>query len=437
MQVSVENTGGLERRLTVHIPESEIKDKVDSKLKELTKQVKLKGFRPGRVPMSVVKQRYGKQVRQDIVNETMQASLQQAIQDESLRPASMPRVDAPPAGLDKGDLDFTAVIEVYPELETIDVSNLELNCPETEVSEDDVDEMLQTLREQRKEWNPVERTAQAGDQVVIEYVAETDEGRVPEKGKQRLTVILGESGFEGLDSAIAEIPAGEEKNIELEFPQSYGEPLLAGNTARVELQVVSVSEGSLPEVDEDFIKGFGIADGLHESLHTEIRGNLERELAQATKSLLKMRLIDELLKSMPDMEVPSSIVRDEARNMAAQALSSQGTEPDEAVVKAFMEVAERRVRGGLLMGELAQQNDIRIDGGKVRKAIETIASTYQEPAEIMQMYYGNQQILQQVENVVLEEQVVDWALENAKVTSQKMTFQEVIKRSTKAVDDSA
>jgi len=437
MQVSVENTGGLERRLTVHIPESEIKDKVDSKLKELTKQVKLKGFRPGRVPMSVVKQRYGKQVRQDIVNETMQASLQQAIQDESLRPASMPRVDAPPAGLDKGDLDFTAVIEVYPELETIDVSNLELNCPETEVSEDDVDEMLQTLREQRKEWNPLERTAQSGDQVVIEYVAETDEGRVPEKGKQRLTVILGESGFEGLDSAIAEIPAGEEKNIELEFPQSYGEPLLAGNKARVELQVVSVSEGSLPEVDEDFIKGFGIADGLIESLHTEIRGNLERELAQATKSLLKMRLIDELLKSMPDMEVPSSIVRDEARNMAAQALSSQGTEPDEAVVKAFMEVAESRVRGGLLMGELAQQNDIRIDGGKVRKAIETIASTYQEPAEIMQMYYGNQQILQQVENVVLEEQVVDWALENAKVTSQKMTFQEVIKRSTKAVDDSA
>jgi len=437
MQVSVENTGGLERRLTVHIPESEIKDKVDSKLKELTKQVKLKGFRPGRVPMSVVKQRYGKQVRQDIVNETMQASLQQAIQDESLRPASMPRVDAPPAGLDKGDLDFTAVIEVYPELETIDVSNLELNCPETEVSEDDVDEMLQTLREQRKEWNPLERTAQSGDQVVIEYVAETDEGRVPEKGKQRLTVILGESGFEGLDSAIAEIPAGEEKNIELEFPQSYGEPLLAGNKARVELQVVSVSEGSLPEVDEDFIKGFGIADGLIESLHTEIRGNLERELAQAAKSLLKMRLIDELLKSMPDMEVPSSIVRDDARHMAAQALSSQGTEPDEAVVKAFMEVAESRVRGGLLMGELAQQNDIRIDGGKVRKAIETIASTYQEPAEIMQMYYGNQQILQQVENVVLEEQVVDWALENAKVTSQKMTFQEVIKRSTKAVDDSA
>ena len=436
MQVSVENTGGLERRLTIHVPESEIKDKVDSKLKELTKQVRIKGFRPGRVPMSVVKQRFGKKVRQDIVNETMQTSLRQAIQEESLRPASIPRVDSPPEGLDKGDLDFTAVIEVYPELATIDVSNLEINRPETEVSDEDVDEMLQTLREQRKEWNLVERTAQAGDQVVIEFVAETDEGRVPAQGKQRLTIIMGESGFDDLDSAIAEIPAGEEKKVELEFPQNYREPSLAGNQARVELQVVSVSAGSLPEVDEEFIKGFGVADGLHESMRQEIRGNLERELAQAIKSMMKTRLIDELVKTMPELEVPSSIVRDEARRMAVQALSSPATEPDEAVVKAFMEIAEGRVRGGLLMGELAQQNDIQIEPARVREAIEIIANTYEEPAEIMQMYYGNQQLLQQVEIAVLDEQVVDWVLKNAKVTSQKMTFQEVLSRAPKAPNES-
>ena len=437
MQVSVENTGGLERRLTIHVPESEIKDKVDLKLKELTKQVRIKGFRPGRVPMSVVKQRYGKKVRQDVVNETMQTSLRQAIREESLRPASIPRVDSPPEGLDKGDLDFTAVIEVYPELATLDVSNLEINRPETEVSDEDVDEMLQTLREQRKEWNLVERTAQAGDQVVIEFVAETDEGRVPAQGKQRLTIIMGESGFDDLDSAIAEIPAGEEKNVELEFPQNYREPSLAGNPARVELQVVSVSEGSLPAVDEDFIKGFGVADGLHESLHQEIRGNLERELVQAIKSMMKTRLINELVKFLPDLEVPSSIVRDEARRMAAQALSSPETEPDEAVVKAFMEIAEGRVRGGLLMGELAQQNGIQIEPARVREAIEIIANTYEEPAEVMQMYYGNQQLLQQVEIAVLDEQVVDWVLKNAKVTSQKMTFQEVLNRAPRALNESA
>ncbi len=436
MQVSVENTGALERRLTVHVPESEFKDKVDSKLKELTKQVRIKGFRPGRVPMSVVKQRFGKQVRQDIVNETMQSSLQQAIQDEALRPASIPRVDAPPEGLDKGDLDFTAVIEVYPELETIDVASLELAQPETEVRDEDVEDMLQTLREQRKVWTLVERTAQGGDKAVIEYVAETDEGRVPVEGKQRLNVILGASGFDDLDSAITEIPAGEEKNVELEFPEGYREPLLAGKKASVKLQVVSVSQGSLPEVDEEFIISFGVADGLHESLLEEIRGNLERELDQAVKSTMKMRLISELVKSMPDIEVPPSIVRDEARSMAAHALSSAGTEPDEAVVEAFREMAESRVRGGLLLGGLAQQNNILIERSKVREAIETIAGTYEEPAEIMQMYYGNQQLLQQVENTELEEQVVDWVLENAKVTSQKMTFQEAIKGATQAVDDS-
>jgi len=314
-----------------------------------------------------------------------------------LRPASMPRVDAPPEGLDKGDLDFTAVIEVYPELETIDVSSIELDRPESEVSDEDVDEMLQTLRKQRKDWNPVERNAQDGDQVVIEYVAVTEAGRVP---------------------------------------PDYREPSLAGNKAGVDLQVVSVAEGSLPEIDEDFIKSFGVADGLSESLNGEIRRNLDRELAQATKSMMKTRLIDQLVKSMPDLEVPSSIVRDEARHMAAQALSSPGAEPDEKVVEAFMEMAEGRVRGGLLMGELAQQNNISADGAKVREAIQTIASTYEQPAEIMQMYYGNQQLLQQVENAVLEEEVVDWVLENAKVTSQEMTFQEVINGANTAGDDS-
>ncbi len=437
MQVSVENTGGLERRLTVHVPESEIKDKVDVKLKELTKQVRIKGFRPGRVPMSVVKQHYGKQVRQDIVNETMQTSLRQAIKDESLRPASMPRVDAPPEGLDKGDLDFTAVIEVYPELETIDVSSLEFHRPETEVSDEDIDEMLQTLREQRKQWNPVERTAQPGDRVLIEYAAATDQDKVPAEEKQKLAIIIGESGFDALEEAIAEIPAGEEKNVELEFPENFREPVLAGNKARVDLRVVSVSAGSLPEVDEDFIKDFGVAEGTLEILQREIRGNLERELAQASKSLMKVRLIDALVKTVPDLDLPSSIVREEARSMAARALSSQDVELDESIVEAFMELAQGRVRGGLLLGELAQQNSIVIDGAKVRQAIQTIASTYEQPTEVMQMYYGNQQLLQQVENAVLEEQVVDWVLENAKVTSQAMTFKEVIAGATKAARGSA
>jgi trigger factor len=432
MQVSVENTGGLERRLTVQVPGKEIQDKVESKLKELSKQVRIKGFRPGRVPMSVVRQRYGKQVQADIVNETMQRSLQQAIRDEALRPASMPRVDAAPEQLDGGDLEFSAVVEVYPEIEPIDVSALAIERPEAAVSDQDVDDMLETLRQQRKTWDTVERKAAAGERALIEYSAETDEGRVPAEGVQRVAILMGDSGLEALEQAVAALDPGANTSLELAYPENFREPKLAGRTARTELKLVSVSEGKLPEVDEAFIKSYGVENGRLETLKEEIRNNLARELKQAVTTLLKTQLVDQLLQARPDLEVPDSVVREEATGMAAQVTRGQGEQPDPRVVQAFMDQARARVRAGLLMGELANQNRIRIDGTKVRATIETIANTYEQPAEVMQLYYGNQRLMQQVESSVLEEQVVDWVLENAKVTPKGMKFQEVITSATQA-----
>jgi len=432
MQVSVENTGGLQRRLTVQVPGQEIQQQVESKLKELSKSVRIKGFRPGRVPMSVVRQRYGKQVRMDIVNETMQKSLQQAIRDEDLRPASTPRLDVEPERLDAGDLEFSALIEVYPEIETIEVGSIAIERPEAEITDEDVDDMLQTLREQRKTWQDVERKAQKGDRVLLEYAADADEGRVPEEGQQRMAIIMGESGFVDLENALVELDAGESTNLELAFPENFREPKLAGSKARTELKLVSVSEGKLPEVDEEFIKSFGVEDGDVDTLKKEIRGNLARELKQAVNTLLKARLIDVLLETRTDLEVPDSIVQQEATGMAAQATRSQDQQPDPAIVQAFMDRARERVKAGLLMGELARQNQIRIDAAKVREAIETVANTYEQPAEVMQLYYGNQRLMEQVESSVLEEQVVDWVLENAKVTPKTMKFQEVITSATQA-----
>jgi trigger factor len=432
MQVSVENTGGLERRLTVQVPGKEIQDKVESKLKELSKQVRIKGFRPGRVPMSVVRQRYGKQVQADIVNETMQRSLQQAIRDEALRPASMPRVDAAPEQLDGGDLEFSALVEVYPEIEPIDVSALAIERPEAAVSDQDVDDMLETLRQQRKTWDTVERKAAAGERALIEYSAETDEGRVPAEGVQRVAILMGDSGLEALEQAVAALDPGANTSLELAYPENFREPKLAGRTARTELKLVSVSEGKLPEVDEAFIKSYGVENGRLETLKEEIRNNLARELKQAVTTLLKTQLVDQLLQARPDLEVPDSVVREEATGMAAQVTRGQGEQPDPRVVQAFMDQARARVRAGLLMGELANQNRIRIDGTKVRATIETIANTYEQPAEVMQLYYGNQRLMQQVESSVLEEQVVDWVLENAKVTPKAMKFQEVITSATQA-----
>jgi trigger factor len=362
----------------------------------------------------------------------MQHSLQQAIRDEDLRPASMPRVDVEPAQLEGGDLEFSALIEVYPEIEPIEVSALAIERPEAEVTETDVDEMLETLRQQRKAWDTVERTAAAGDRVLIEYSAETEAGRVPEEGEQRLAIIVGDSGFAALEDAVADLQAGADKTLELTYPENFREPKLAGQTATTRLRLVSVAEGRLPEVDEEFIRSFGVEDGQLETLRAEIRSNLARELKQAVSTLLKTRLVDELLKAKPDLEVPDSVVREEAACMAAQLTRGQGEQPDPRIVQAFMDRARNRVRAGMLMGELASQNRIRLDGAKVRETIETIANTYEQPAEVMQLYYGNQRLMQQVESSVLEEQVVDWVLENAKVTPKAMKFQEVITSASQA-----
>jgi trigger factor len=434
MQVFVENTSGVERRLTVQIPANEIEEKVNAKLAEIRKTVRIKGFRPGRVPPTVVKQRYGKQAQQDVLNEAVQLNLQQAIQDENLRPASMPRLEEAPKANDVGNYEFSALIEVYPDIDTIDVGAIEIESPRTEVTNEDVAEMLATLRKQRIEWNAVERKAEPGDQVLIEYAGETDEGRVPAEGTQRMAIIMGESGFEDLEKAIAAIEPEGEDNVKLTFPENFREAGLAGQKAKVELKVVSVSEGAEPEVDEEFIKSFGVEDGTQEAFEVEIRGNLERELKQATNTMLKTQLIDQLLKAIPDLEIPEGVVRDEAASMAAQMIQSQGQQVDpelvQKLVEPFMDQAESRVRAGLLMGELAHQNEIRIDSSKVREAIEMAASTYEEPAEVVQLYYNNQQLMNQVESSVLEEQVVDWVLENAKVAPKEMKFQEVITAAT-------
>jgi len=426
MQVSVENMGGLERRVTVQIPADEIQQKVDLRLRELCKQAKIKGFRPGRVPMSVIRQRYGKQVRMEITNEAMQTSMQQAIRDEKLRPASPPQVTGLPEDLSQGDVEFTAVVEVYPDLEPLDVSELPVEKPVATVTPSDVDDMLQTLRQQRRSWNPVERKPQAGDQVLFEYAAQIGEKRIPEEGRQGLSVIMGASGFDRLESALGGLKEGEETTTELEFPENFREPALAGQNAQVELKVTKVSEPTLPEIDEEFIRGFGIEDGTMDSLRSEVQANLEREPNQAVSSILKVRIIAALVDSMPDLQVPDSIVRQEAASLAARAAAQEGREPAPEETPAFMDRATERVRGGLLMGEIARQNGIRIDSAAVHKAIESIAQTYQDATEVIQLYYGNQQLLSQVENQVLEEQVVDWVMENAKVSPMEMKFQDVI-----------
>ena len=432
MQVSVENTSAIEKRLTIQIPAEEVKSQIDARLREIGKQVKLKGFRPGRIPFSVLRQRYGPQATQEVIQQTAQASLQQAIEQESLRVATNPRLEDMPVLDNEKGLEINAIIEVFPELGSIEVADIAIDRPDASVTDDDVTEMLETLKKQRINWEDVDRKPAKGDQALVEYTAETEEGTVPEKGKHRLAVILGESGFDALEKAVSKMKAGDETDLKLEFPADYREPALAGKKADVALVLSKVQEGSLPEIDEEFAKSFGVASGDAEELNSEIRNNLERELGQAINTQLKTQLADRLLEMHEDMEVPASIVTSEAHNMVQQMLRGAEIEITEEMLEHFMDPARKRVRSGLLLGELARQNKIVIDGAKVREAIEEIAQTYEEPREVVQMYYSDQRMLSTVENSVLENQVVDWVVNNAKVTDKSMSFQEAINAATQA-----
>ena len=430
MQVSVESTSTVEKRLNIQIPAEEIQKQVNARLREIGKQVRIKGFRPGRVPFSVLKQRYGKQATQEVIQQTAQSSLQQAIQDESLRVAANPRLDEEPVLDDETGLEFNAIVEVYPELGTIEISDIEIERPEVDVADDDVDEMLETLKKQKIKWSEVERKPVDGDQVLVEYTADTDEGILPNEGKYRLAVIVGESGFDDLEKAVRKMSAGEEKNIKLQFPDGYREPPLAGKTAKVALSVTKIQEGELPEVDEEFARMFGIASGDVEEFRTEIRNNLERELSQAVTTQMKAQVAECLLEMYEDLEVPESIVTNEAHSLLKQMLRGAEIDVTDEMLNHFREPARKRVRSGMLMGELARQNGVVIDGAKVRETIEEIAQTYEEPREVVQMYYNDQRLLQAVENSVLENQVVDWVVNKAKVTDKPMSFQEAINAAT-------
>ena len=431
MQVSVESISTVETRLKIQIPAEEVKKQINARLKEIGKQVRLPGFRPGRIPFSVLNQRYGPQAKQEVIQQTAQTALQEAVEKESLRIAANPRVESEPV-LGETELEINAIIETYPDLDSIDVSNIVIERPEVSVVDGDVTEMLETLKKQRIKWNGVDRKPVEGDQALLEYTAKTDEETIPEEGSLRLAIILGESGFEALEKAVKKMSPGDKKDIKLEFPAAFREVALAGKTAEVAVTLTEVQESEVPEIDEEFVKSFGVASGDIEELKTEIRNNLERELGQAVSTQLKTQLAERLLEMHPDLEVPASIVANESHNMLQQMLRGAKLDITMEMLEHFKEPATKRVGSGLLLAELAQQNEIKIDGPKVREAIELIAQTYEDPKEVVQMYYSDQRLLQSVENSVLESQVVEWVVDHAQVTEKPMSFQEAIAEATQA-----
>ncbi len=433
MQVTVESGEGLEKRLSVELPAERVSAEVEKKLSQLARSVKLDGFRPGKVPMRVIKQRFGAQVREETFGDLIQATFFEAAVKENLRPAGEPRIELKDDTAD-GGFTYTAIFEVMPEIELTDPGALQIKRPVAEVVEGDVDAMIAKLRDQRTIWNEVERAAQHGDTVHIDFTGYLD-GEPFEGGSAKNTPLKLGSGamIEGFETGLLGASAGETRTLELKFPDDYHSAKLAGKQTRFEVKINKVAEPVLPEVDEDFVRALGVEDGTIETLRTEIRANLERELRQKIKTTTKERILDALLQANK-LTIPKAMVQEEALRMKNQtqqemAQSGQGKAID-FPVNMFEAQAERRVSLGLLVGDIVRKQEIKVDAERVRSTIEEFATSYENPDEVISYYLNDREQRGGVENLVLEDQVVDWLLEQAQVEDERQSLDEVMNSKT-------
>ncbi|NMT64579.1 trigger factor [Marinobacter orientalis] len=427
MQVSVETTSNIERRMTIGVPAQEIDQAVQKRLQETARTVKMNGFRPGKVPMSVVKRRFGDSVRQEIVGEVMRDNYIKALQEQDINPAGWPRFE--PKTMEEGkDLEFVAVFEVMPEVELGDFSKISVEKPKAEITEKDVDTMIDNLRRQQATMKSVKRKSKNKDVVLIDFKGFVDgeefEGGAAENHK--LTLGSGQM-IPGFEKGIVGGKAGEEFEIEVTFPEDYQNEELAGKPAKFEIKIHDVQEPQLPELDAEFFKKFGIDAEDEATFREEVRKNMERELKQAVSNKVKNDVVEGLLEST-DLEVPTALVDQEIDRLRQDAVQRFGgqVDPQQLPKEIFEEQARRRVKTGLLFQEVVKQHDLKADPAKVDEKIQEIASTYEQPEEVVAHFSSNPEQKQQIESSVLEDAVVDLVLDQADVKEKTLKYEEAI-----------
>ncbi|MGI9291773.1 MAG: trigger factor [Gammaproteobacteria bacterium] len=427
MQVSVETSAGLERRMRVQVPADKIESEVAARLQKVSRSAKIKGFRPGKIPAKVVKQHYGGQVRQEVLQEILQSSYSEAIVQEELKPAGGPNIE--PETLEEGkDLTYVAVFEVYPEFELKKLDKIKVKEPKAEIKDEDIDTMLENLQKQRADWSEVDRKAAEGDQVTLDFEG-TLNGEVFEGGTAKdFPVVLGDGQMlADFEKNLKAVKAGDEKSFKMKFPKDYHATELAGQKVEFAIKVSKVAEQALPEIDEEFIKAYGIESGSLDELRQDIEKNLNRELEGKTKAEVKKQVLEGLLDTNP-IELPGVLVSQESQSLQKETMQRMGiTDENQApAADTFQETAEKRVRLGLLMSAVLQENDMNVDQDKITAKVDEICAPYENPDEVKNIYLQNPQFLGQIENMVLEEQVVEWLLDQAKVTSQNMSFKDLM-----------
>ncbi|MBL4816317.1 MAG: trigger factor [Shewanella sp.] len=431
MQVSVETTQGLERRLTISVPAEQIEKTVNEALKSEAKRARLPGFRPGKVPVSVINKRYGKAIRQDITGEVMQRNFVEAIVAEKLNPAGAPTFI--PGESDTDNFQFVATFEIYPEVELKGLDAIVVEQPTAEVTDTDVDAMIETLRKQHATFEAVEREAADGDKAMINFVGSVD-GEDFEGGKaENFELQLGSGRMiPGFESGVEGHKAGEEFDIEVTFPEDYHAENLKGKVAKFVITLNEVQAANLPEVNDEFAKLFGVTEGGLEALKAEISKNMGRELEQALKASVKEQVLKGLLEQN-EIDLPKSLIDGEVevlRKQAMQRFGDQAANMPELPADLFTEQAERRVRVGLLLGEVIKTNELKAEDERVQSLIASMSSAYEDPSEVVEYYKANQEMMQNMRNVALEEQAVEALLKTAKVTEKSVNFEEFMNKAT-------
>jgi trigger factor len=427
MQVSVEQTGALERRMEVSIPKERIEQAVDQRLQQVSRTAKLKGFRPGKAPLKVIRQQFGAQVRQEVLSDLIQQTFSEAVNQQKFVPAAGPRIEPVSAGPGE-DLKYRAIFEVFPEVSLKGVEGLAVARPVAEVTEADIDAMVQNLREQRPKFEAVDRESRETDRVTMDFVGLVDgqpfEGS---KGDDVAVLLGGGRMLKGFEDGITGMKAGERKAVSVRYPDDYHNKALAGKTAEFDVQMKKVEEKRLPELDDAFCAEYGVFEGGMEQLRREVADNMGRELAGNVRARMKQQLLDRLLEANP-VEVPKSLVDAQVREMQIDTARRIGAKDASQVPPpdAFVEPARRRVALGILIGEVIKSAGIQVDRTLVEARLADMAATYPDPEQVLKAYRQNPEAMRQIENLVLEDQVVDHLLAKAKVTDQKTSFKDVM-----------
>lgn len=432
MQVSVETTQGLERRLTITVPAESVDSAVKARLQQLAKTQRINGFRPGKVPVSVIKKRFGAAVRQEVAGDVMQRNFYEAIMQEKINPAGMPSFSLT-KDEDGKDLEFAATFEIYPEIEVKGLDKIEVEKTVVEIKAKDLSEMMKTLQKQHAEFKEVKRKAKEGDKVYINFVGTID-GEEFDGGKaEDFPLELGKGQMiPGFEEPLIGAKTGDEVVAKVTFPEDYHAEALKGKDAEFTITVNKVEGLNLPKVDDEFALLFGVQEGGVEALKAEVEKNMQRELDQTLKSKLKENVIAALLEQN-ELDLPSALVEQEVnalREQAKQRFAQQGNAANmpELPSELFTDNAKRRVSVGLLLGEVIKTNKLEVEQDRVDALIEQTASAYEDPSEVVEYYKSNKELLQQIQNLALEEQAIDTILTQAKVKEVKKSFDEVMNK---------